>query len=131
MIPVDQALLHDPDNGVTGDCLRACFASIFELPSDEVPHFVAEDDWPNGLDRFLQPRGYSYISVNFSEWGKYWPRNAYVVWIGESPRSSDLKHAVVAYNGEIIHDPHPSRSGLVGEPTSMYVVVVQNPTESV
>lgn len=32
MIPIDQTDLHDPDNGVVGNCFIACVASIMEFP---------------------------------------------------------------------------------------------------
>lgn len=41
-----------------GDCLRACVASIFELPIEQVPHFAAaEPNWFNAIQRWLRPMG--------------------------------------------------------------------------
>jgi hypothetical protein len=37
----------------------------------------------------------------------------YHIATGKSPRS-DQVHAVVALDGRIVHDPHPSRAGLDG-----------------
>lgn len=41
MIPVVQSIVGDGRDGrPNGDCFRACVASIFELPLDQVPHFL-------------------------------------------------------------------------------------------
>lgn len=47
MIPVTQTIFADPlrgdghnADGEPGDCLRACVASILELPLSAVPNFV-------------------------------------------------------------------------------------------
>lgn len=39
--------------------------------------------------------------------------SGYHVACGKSPRS-DQEHAVVALDGKIVHDPHPTRAGLDG-----------------
>ncbi len=42
MIPVQQLVVGDGKDGRPyGDCTRACVASIFELPIDQVPNFAA------------------------------------------------------------------------------------------
>lgn len=37
---------------------------------------------------------------------------------GPSPRGNGVYHAVVGRNGEVVHDPHPSRAGLAGDPAT-------------
>ena len=58
MTPVDQRVLdHDPARGRFGDCLRACVASVLELPYEAVPQFAVADDWVERLQEWLAPRG--------------------------------------------------------------------------
>ena len=43
----------------TGNALQACVASIFHLPLDEVPNFVALPcGYEHGIQEFVAPRGY-------------------------------------------------------------------------
>ena len=42
MIPVYSTVPHKPEEGLYGDCHRACVASVLELPSEAVPHFFAK-----------------------------------------------------------------------------------------
>lgn len=36
----NQRQIHNPENGVIGDRMRATLAKIFDLPMDEVPHLA-------------------------------------------------------------------------------------------
>lgn len=119
MIPTDQEFLHDPANGIEGDCFRAVLASILERPIAEVPHFaamtkVAADFWEH-VYAWLEVQGF-----------QYWPgRNPpvgaleYHALSGPSPRSKGF-HATVGHAGQMIHDPHPSRDGITGDPAEWY-----------
>lgn len=122
-------LNHDPAKGIIGDCFRCCIASLLELSAARVPHF-ADYDWDDtsgrwfvDLNKWLAPRGVAYIELPVSDDGPEsvakWLSGAtafgfdiYHIIGGNSPRGVD--HAVVARNGVIVHDPHPSRAGLVG-----------------
>jgi len=130
MTPVDMTILnHNPEKGIIGDCFRCCIASLLDLPAEDVPHFCDYDwedkspRWFVNLNRWLAPRGVSYIELPVADDGP----DSVVKWLssaapfgfdvhhilgGTSPRGFD--HAVVARNGVISHDPHPSRAGLVG-----------------
>ncbi len=120
MIPVDQEFMHDPANGVEGDCFRAVLASILERPIAEVPHFagrtkLASDFWELVYE-WLEEQGY-----------QYWPsRNPpagaleYHALSGPSPRTKGGFHATVGYAGQVVHDPHPSRSGIAGAEVEWY-----------
>ena len=61
MIPVEQQVLavfdENGDRVVAGDCMRACVASVFELPLEDVPHFAGLDDWYGEWLRWLEARG--------------------------------------------------------------------------
>jgi hypothetical protein len=111
---VDQEFLSDPDNGVSGDCWRACLASLLAVPRDSVRHFVAEDgaDWLGATTGWLR-KMYNFTLVESAP--EFPIANSiamYVILMGMSPRN--IGHAVLANadNGAIVHDPHPSRDGL-------------------
>ncbi len=123
MIPVDQEFLHDPTNGINGDCLRACIASILETSIENIPHFLrsgSAKDCNNELNLFLAKRGLFLLDVEYSGAKAILDANilighaCYHLIAGPSPRHKDLYHSVVGRNGDIIHDPHPSRDNLGG-----------------
>lgn len=117
MRPVKQSLIHDPANGVQGDCQRAVIASLLELPLSSVPHFgeIAQGDstifWAE-VQNFLASYGYVYVTTsNMIAFGdtnaNFWHEIA-----GPSPRDPEVMHAVVGLNGNIAFDPHPDNRGL-------------------
>jgi hypothetical protein len=123
MIPVEQTILggDTTSEGERGDCLRACIASIFELPIASVPHFVAEDDWWGALNRWVEARGFAlgtaFMSVDDDDPTKLngYP-GAETIWIATvySPRitrddGTPGLHAVVMQGKTIAWDPHPHR----------------------
>jgi hypothetical protein len=92
----------------TGDCFSACLASILEIPIDVVPLFLGPHHtsflpWLArlglGATRYTPPQ-YTYLPQGYS------------IAAGPSKRFGGRLHACVAYNGSVVHDPHPSRDGL-------------------
>lgn len=117
MTPLDQKYLKGNAEGISGDCLRACVASILELPLEEVPHFVEEHQ--NGIlamHDWLFTRGIDCLALK----GHY-DVSTHVIFTGLSPRSTHGRHAVVGLAGEIVHDPHPDRTGLRGLAEHTYI----------
>jgi len=115
MIPIDQEFVHDPSINQHGDCFRACLASVLEMPREEVPHFAQEANgvahifWNNAMD-WLEARGWEYVH------SPTWKPHEWFHFIsGPSPRGNGVTHMVVGLNGEVVHDPHPSRAGLSGD----------------
>jgi hypothetical protein len=120
MKPVDQIVKHDPDNGQHGDCMRACIASLLELPAVEVPHFLHD-----GCDQHVFNRRINeFLALHdaclmvFNSWdmqetidGSQIGGDVYHIISGPSPRG-DWWHSVVGCNGRIVHDPHPDKTGL-------------------
>lgn len=130
-----------------GDCWRTAFACVLgkEKPED-VPDFVYHEDGTTNDNYFpdtvnwLYEQGYELQSVGLGEWG-FGPRGdgreyapgiaerllteACVV-TGTSPRvrpdGSRIYHACVAEAGQIVHDPHPERLGLVGNPDTAWLL---------
>jgi len=130
MKPITQTILNgDVTNGEeTGNCFAACIASIFELPLEEVPNFswigrnkhpdsdsapvLGSGDWWYYLRDWLAARGLMYFDMAIDGTPPDILRSlGYHVMTGKSPRG-DWHHSVVGYRGEIVHDPHPDRSGL-------------------
>lgn len=125
MNPIDMTVMHDPDNGKIGDCFRCCVASILELPANEVPHFMDypwdgpdPGQWFGTLNRWLGQFDLAYVEHETNEtykwdWAAYKANGfeCYHVLSGRSPRAL---HSTVGLNGVMVHDPHPSRAGLIG-----------------
>lgn len=125
MTPVDMAVLMDHveaggadaavnDGAPAGDCLRACVATLLSMDLDEVPHFVQYIDHPDGTDPLLwwwALIGFLVAHASHVEWIDDKDCTGWSIATGLSPRGH--QHAVVYHDGALIHDPHPSRSGLL------------------
>lgn len=126
---------RETDDGQIGDCLRAAVASVLGWEKmDDVPHFAtygfgcADDDetrhgwwwaligWCASLDPPCEVR-----EVKVDCWSDFLPPDIAYILSGPSPRGP-WNHVVVAANGEMIWDPHPSREGLAGPATGAYII---------
>lgn len=111
----DMLVMHDKNLGTQGDCMRASLATLLQEDPATIPHFMsdpAEPNWIYGVNKFLAVRGLFYAQMPNVR--LFWHSSAGDVWhllIGKSVRGSN--HAVVAKNGKMVHDPHPSRAGLI------------------
>ena len=122
MIPVDQTTFGRG----AGNCFSACVASIFEVAIDELPNFRCERGWPQNFDGWLRDRGLARMTVNVAGGG--WPPvGAWGIATGPSPRGEFL-HACVYKGNELVHDPHPSRDGMLCV-KEIDVFVVLNPAQ--
>ena len=98
--------------GENGNCFATSLASILETRVPEFGIDVPEDTYWSNVSRWLARFGLKYVRVPIRKglepvgWGTL---------EGVSPRGG--LHAVVAYNGKMVHDPHPvaddPRRGLV------------------
>lgn len=130
MIPVDQDRFGDPD----GNCLQACLASLLELQLHEVPHFVGEA-WRADLGEWLRARGLwallfaPPIPSTIDDAAAWLDETVlgYAIVSGQTPRG--LLHATVWRAGQLVHDPHPSRAGLLGV-EDVIVLVPIDPAEA-
>lgn len=96
MIPVEQQIMalfdERGDRVQAGDCMRASMASLFELPLEEVPHFVAYEDWWGRWMNWLHDRGLmigpAFYSVEEEDPAKLngWPGDLYWLATVKSPR---------------------------------------------
>ena len=124
MKPVDQTKFGP----VEGNCFGACVASLLELTLDDVADLQAaceacdRDDskhWYVEFEKWLLPRGYRPFCI----YQKTIPGHApvgYCLAGGKSHR--DLPHSVIFKDGEMVHDPHPDRTG-IGD-VEEYIVLV-------
>lgn len=113
MTPVDQQHLHTPTT--PGDCYSAVLATLLDLPLSAVPYFAAQHQhsphaFYDAVETYLASQGYAVYYHATPAPGEYH------ILSGTSPRDPTLHHAVVARDGIIVHDPHPSRAGLSGDP---------------
>lgn len=117
MKPVDQTILHDPPRS-HGDCFRCVIASILELPPDDVPHFSeqAKDsaDERRLLREWLAPRGLAYFEIEWKmEFLENWKSEFAFHHVLSGVTVRGTRHACVGFAGEVVHDPHPSKAGLL------------------
>lgn len=123
-------------DGIPGDCWRTAVASLLDEPDpDAVPHFALH--WRTSwqlLQRWLHPRGLSMawapvhpdqaVSTNDAGDPVYYSLpepgerlggqiGDLVLLSGPSPRGPFAHVVVGTPQGEVVHDPHPSRAGLV------------------
>ncbi len=144
MKPVYQTINCVPPNGV-GNCLQACVASIFELPLDDVPHFMLDAEtnggnaeWFASLALWCRIRGFEPVLIGARDCEEGGPGastfsgRGYFIASGKSPRYDGL-HSVVYHNWQCVHDPagqldqYPN--GFVGDPVDFIVFAPLNPAE--
>lgn len=121
MRPVTQTILDTGDRTREGNCLQAAVASLLHLGLDDVPHFVQQhsdsdgrEDWLDLLCAWLNGRGLHLYRVDPEPGEDYFE-------FGKTERGTT--HVVICRDGRMIHDPHPSRSGLLlGRVSGPYVV---------
>lgn len=108
--------------GEDGDCLAACLATLLRLDIGEVPSFFSDDEgtWREKMGAWLVERGWGHLCIAGPPPDMLGP--ALTIVSGKSPRG-DWLHATVWRGRELLHDPHPSRAGLVGEPVDTIVLV--------
>jgi len=131
----------------TGDCARACIASIFELPIDAVPNFMmgGSDHYRTHLNRWCDQLGIVAVDIGFHDSKlKYLINDCYVIAAIKSQRDhtwedmdpeykekyKDAMHAVVWYNGKVAHDPYPGGKPPDEEPELFTVFIIKNPAKT-
>jgi hypothetical protein len=119
-------------NDGTGDCFRACVASIFELSIEEVPNFWEQtqnvDDFWELNDKWISDNmGFRAITFRFIEEDKHLTDGILCIACAKSPRGNGkVDHAVVWRDG-IVHDPHPSGVGLAEAPGAFTLFIPLDP----
>lgn len=97
-----------------GDCLNAALASMLCVPLADVPDFTkagpTEDCWFAALRDWLASRGWGLLSVKADPHVLSQRPMGLLMVGGTSPRG--LFHQTIWRDGAMVHDPHPSRSGI-------------------
>jgi hypothetical protein len=139
MVPVTQTkVVVKNSNGeyvVRGNCYAAAIASIMELPIEEVPNVevffhMSSDYWQEVMLIFINSKGWDLCSDdrfkvfhdgtfgldkgNRSQYLEECKDKYYLV-TGKSARG--VLHICVYKNGKLVHDPHPTKEGLLTEET--------------
>lgn len=117
MTPAHCRVKHDPEAGTYGDCVRACIASLLDVPNPEhVPHFYHDNcDATEGIRRmreYLRSVGYAIFAVAYDgsisrdELMSIMEQNnpdAHYMLLGQTEPGND--HAVICKGGKQVHDP--------------------------
>jgi len=91
-------------------------ASILEVGLADIPDvYCDEARWPDCVDQLLEwldkhDLDFMYLDVKDFPKDFYWPKGYHILG-GPGPRG--FGHSVVGLNGEMVHDPHPSREGIL------------------
>lgn len=115
----NQLYRHEPENDIFGDCYRTCFANMFGLEPWKVPHFMVSTEPDFGYDKWVQKQGlkimgfYCDADMDSALWilSDLAPGE---IFIFSGMSSNGVNHAVLAKDGEIIHDPSQDNSGIIG-----------------
>ncbi len=118
-----------PTQRTDSDCFSACLSWLLKLPQDEVPDFTDLEDPNSGkfyhnVADFLKARGLRMMMIEWRDMPAW--MGGPVIARGTSPR--EKAHAVLWDDDGMMHDPHPSRDGLVGEPTHAMLILSHNET---
>lgn len=112
MIAIDQTIF----GAGTGNCFAACVASLLELPLADVPNFCAgytDGSWYPPYREWLAKRGFIDLSLNWGDWVTDVGGMGDVIFIVSGPGPRGCDHSTLYQHGKLLHDPHPSRDGLL------------------
>lgn len=133
MIFSKQLNLHQPKEGIIGDCWRTAIACLMDKLPEEVPHFLEpywrEPDATNALRdirEWLATYGLGYVEVPFGACEldhmlhcmNLWGDSAPMLLSGTSKNGTN--HIVIVKDGKIIWDPARDDSGIVGPTDTGY-----------
>lgn len=136
MKPVDQSILLERDGN--GDCWAACLASLLEVSIDQVPKALSDPAGGSSsqiweTQTWLALGGKDIVWRDFTNPER--PRmpvdvlGFLVILVGPSPRNRFEHHAVVgviedveAKRWTVVHDPHPSRAGILSLSQAWWIV---------
>jgi hypothetical protein len=134
MIPVTQTKVVVKNSKgeavIRGNCFAAAIASIIELPITEVPNvetLYPVDDclWAQVMHAFLASKGWELMT---NDWFRIFHDGHYGVddgkrfemmeycqdkyYLVSGPSIRGVKHICIYQNGQLVHDPHPTREGI-------------------
>jgi hypothetical protein len=99
--------------GSDGNCAAACLASYFGCTLAELPDVgeiaKAGGDWWKAIADVCMSRGVRIIHA----WASWFPAPPKGLHIAGGQSTRGLDHVVLVEDGRMVHDPHPSRAGLL------------------
>ena len=124
---VDQTTFYDPENPKSGNCAQAAVASILGVNLESVPDFkkeAGEDAYSfwTLFEDFLFNQGFWTMR---KDGPNYIPEGYYLAC---GPSSRDCGHMVVMRSGELAHDPHPSKEGII-EVEHIWMLIPMDPAQ--
>lgn len=114
MIEVTQTKMHIPGEQ-SGNCLSAVLASLLHIDIESVPVFEGNGVyWLTQLNTWLRQYGlaFMYIHDNAEDFDDTGIQGMHHMLAGNTNRFARVRHGVVARDGRMIFDVHPSRTGL-------------------
>ena len=110
-----------------GDCLRACLATIFEIPISMMPNFWESTQdasvfWRETNTWLHENHGYRCMPISVNPGHEYLMEDLLCIASGKTVRG-DEGHAVV-WRNRMIHDPHPSGLGLLNDEPDVFIILV-------
>jgi hypothetical protein len=101
-----------------GDCIRACVASVFEIPAQAVPHFSSDGEtapdsdgempWVKRLRVWARDAGFEPMFCTIQAPEQHWPPallNFHHMRLLQTEQGGD--HWVVYFRDNMVHDPSP------------------------
>lgn len=113
MLEVTQTKLHIP-NQQKGNCTQAVLASLLHVDIESVPLFEGRD-WIKQMNTYLKQFGLAFLFVptsNAEDFAYDGVTDLHHALAGNTNRFAGIRHMVVARDGELLFDVHPSRTGL-------------------
>jgi len=122
MIPVNQTI----SNSKNGDCVRACVASLLECNIEFIPNFMgnSNEGYAQAVKKWGDKLGIIVLDIATDNVDIF--QGIHVMAFGKSPNFEDCQHAVIYCDGELSHDPSPSKKGLLGDPLGYTVFMIKN-----
>ena len=106
--PVDQTVLGL--GNPRANCFQACLAMISGLPLDECIDItdpsIDECHWVEPVEQWAEWHGLRFVTAIKAPTGRPYIAN------GPTAEREGM-HGIVCLDGEMFHDPHPSRAGIV------------------
>jgi hypothetical protein len=122
---VDQTEFSNEEGTEHGNCLSACLANLLGIDLAAIPNFAElERKWFPVFSSIIREHGYEFQGSYYfdnpnreSSWEDLLSKSNGIDGIfiagGSSPRIKGIDHAVLYKDGEMLHDPHPSRDGIL------------------
>lgn len=102
------------------DCLVCCLAFITGAAYEDIPQFVRDHGamWSEAMREWLAERGLEVVAFD-----NHYPRCG--VYMADGWTGRETAHMTVWRGVEMIHDPHPSRSGLTNIRRTYWVMPLE------